>query len=356
MSFEELWYSSSGKPLQLYFFDEESSLTDGQCGSFLGDGICNSDFNTPEYDYDEGDCCASTCTDTFCGIGTLTDVFNTSIASGNGYPNCADPTMKPITILLNDVYLPPPTAENVFTNAQLQTRQPLMILDCDGKNIFMVSIDENMKNKTETVLVADGANCVMMVTNTTLGSTDAILYVNYTVFHGDKSSIYSDPVVMAQGDSSIESVAYFRRIDECILTKLKDHINTTTVYTGAAPANHAIRWLMKDSKGYSSCERDEFMERYALTVINFAAPIVNGNARNDMIVSNTENEGLWITTGRHCIWRAVGCVGSVVTELNYKALSEAFVSGTIPSEIALLKNLTAISMSKWNIQTWAIDV
>lgn len=48
MSFEELWYSSSGKPLQLYFFEEPDSLTEGQCSSFLGDGICNSYFNLRE--------------------------------------------------------------------------------------------------------------------------------------------------------------------------------------------------------------------------------------------------------------------------------------------------------------------
>ncbi len=341
MSFEDLWYSSSGRPLQLYFFDNETDLSEGQCSSFIGDGICNTYFDIAEYDYDEGDCCAASCTDTFCGIDTLTNAFGTDVVSGNGYPNCTDPTMKPITIRLNNVFNPTPTLFASISSTPRGIKEPLMILDCDDKNVLMVSINENMANQTETVKVADGANCLLGVRNSTVGAGD-IWYVDYTVFHGDKDSIVNDPIVMAEGNSYEASVTYFQRIEDCILEKLGDHIDISTVYTGTASSNKAIRWLMQESK-HPSCERADFMERYALAVINFAAVADIETPSNDTMQTD---EGLWITPGRHCIWSAVGCTGSVVTELNYRALDSRFAGGTIATEIGLLRNLTVMDMSK----------
>ncbi len=340
MTFEELWYSSSGKPLQLYFFEEDDSLTEGQCSSFLGDGICNSYFNLPEYEYDEGDCCASTCSDTLCGVDTLKKVFDTDIMSGNGFPTCRDPVMKPITIRLNKVFTPPAMMN---TGVVQEIREPIMILDCDGENVLMVSINDKMANKAETVMVADGANCIMMVKNSTIGA-GGIWYADYSVFHGDKDSIDSDPILMTNGNSFLESVTYFQKIEDCYLTKLEEYIDRPTVYTGTDPSNKAIRWLMKDSK-YSSCERSDFLERFALAAINFAAPVENEEF----------DQGLWITSGRHCIWRAVGCTGIVVTELNYNAIGAGNYTGYIASEIGLLKNLTGINFSKWNGPWHGVD-
>ena len=169
----------------------------------------------------------------------------------------------------------------------------------------MVSISYSMVNQTETFMVADGANCILLLRNRTIGNTP-IFFAEYEIYHGDKESIVSNPILMTQGNSFIESVTYFQKIEDCFLTKLEDHIDTRTVYTGSEPANKAISWLMKDSK-YSSCERSDFLERFALTAVNFAAPVED----------EANDEGLWITPGRHCIWRAVGCTGSVVTEINY---------------------------------------
>eukprot|EP00535_Pseudo-nitzschia_heimii_P001540 CAMPEP_0197186162 /NCGR_PEP_ID=MMETSP1423-20130617/13332_1 /TAXON_ID=476441 /ORGANISM="Pseudo-nitzschia heimii, Strain UNC1101" /LENGTH=1231 /DNA_ID=CAMNT_0042637391 /DNA_START=214 /DNA_END=3905 /DNA_ORIENTATION=+ len=342
-TFEETWYSTSGRPLELYFFDNQSSLTDDQCGSYLGDGICNSFFNRAEYDYDEGDCCAATCDETQCGIGALTNAFDTDIVSGNGYPMCIDKNMQPITIRINDVYVPEKASSiTVLVGSQSKPREPIMTLDCNGKNVLTFSMNENMKNKTEVVKVADGANCTMMVTNSTFGR-DGILFVDYTVFHGDEKSIVSKPIIMLNGDSAKEEMTYFQRIHECYFTKLQGHINFTTIYTDSKPSNKAVKWLTKDTGIFSDCESEGFLERYALATINYAAPIlprVVGENATIMYV-----KGLWITTARHCLWRAVGCTGNTVTELNYQALgNDVVVSGTLATEIALLKNLSEIAI------------
>ena len=321
----------------MYFFDDENSLDDEQCSSFLGDGICNLAFNIPDYEYDQGDCCAAICDDLHCGVGTMTEVFDTKVNSGNGFPYCKDPEMKPITILLNDVYLP---EENGFVDdnspfSDFEPRDPLMILDCDGANLLMVNVDVTMTNKTETVMVDDGADCTMTVKNATSGSIP-IWYVNYTVFHGDKESIDSDPIVMIQGDSLEEEVYHFQRIRECFIVKIDDYVDKTTIYTGTDPSNQAIDWLMDDSLGFSNCEDDQFIERYALAVINFAAPIFSEN----------QTEGLWITTERQCVWRNVACIDGRVTELDLGSLSGIILEGTVATEIGLLQNLAKIDMSK----------
>ena len=105
-SFEGTWYSSGGTPLDLYFFDNDVELDDALCSSFLGDGICNADFNTVAHQYDQGDCCASTCEGPNCGLGAMTEVFDTPVTTADGFPTCKDPQMTPITIRLNNVYAP----------------------------------------------------------------------------------------------------------------------------------------------------------------------------------------------------------------------------------------------------------
>ncbi len=343
MTFDDTWYSSSGRPLQLYFFDNNANLSEGQCSSFIGDGICNSYFNIAEFDYDEGDCCVASCTDAFCGVGTLTEAFGTKNISGSGYPSCKDPIMKPITIRLNNVFNPSPTIFASVDSVPRVIRDPLMILDCDGENALMVSINQNMINQTETVIVADGANCTMMVRNSVI--FDDIWYVDYTIFHGDKDSIVDDPIVMARGNSYQTSVTNFQRIEDCVLDKLGDYINKTTVYTGTAPSNNAIRWLMQESK-YSRCQQSDLVERYALVAINFAArAFIETEIHSDDGIQS--EEGLWVTPERHCSWSAVGCNGRVVTELNYGALGPRISYGNIATEIGLLQNLRVINMSKY---------
>jgi len=61
--FGETWYSSSNTPLDAYFVENNNTieLNKTTCASFLGDGDCDLFYNTFDYQYDGGDCCAATC-------------------------------------------------------------------------------------------------------------------------------------------------------------------------------------------------------------------------------------------------------------------------------------------------------
>ena len=314
---------------------------DEHCKAYLGDGVCNDIFNIPDYVFDGGDCCAATCDYPHCGSGAIQKVFNTSVTSGSGFPKCNDPQMLPITIHLNHVYVQTSSfgAPHDAPQSESLPIDPLLILDCDGLNILMANIDESMKYQSETVWIADGADCTMIVKNSTSGDLD-ISFVDYTIYHGDEESMATDPILVLQADSGQTEVTDFHRIEDCFLRKLRPYINTKTIYTGTGPSNKAVDWLMKDVQGYSNCQDKGFIDRYALAAINFAAPIMDTN-----LIDDTEPSGLWINPERQCVWRNVACVNNSVTELDLGALSNIVLSGTIASEIGLLKSLVSLDMS-----------
>eukprot|EP00531_Pseudo-nitzschia_arenysensis_P000398 CAMPEP_0116156516 /NCGR_PEP_ID=MMETSP0329-20121206/22873_1 /TAXON_ID=697910 /ORGANISM="Pseudo-nitzschia arenysensis, Strain B593" /LENGTH=1018 /DNA_ID=CAMNT_0003653603 /DNA_START=73 /DNA_END=3129 /DNA_ORIENTATION=- len=329
---EETWYSRTGTPLELYFFDDNKNDLDyDECSSFLGDGSCDTVFNIFDHNYDEGDCCAATCEGLDCGVGALTTVFENNVTSGNGYPFCANPDMKPITIELNNVYVPPDNPLKGDTSGpfdRIPAIEPLMILDCDGINVLMVNIKAEMKFARETVYVSDGADCEVTVKNNTGGPLD-IQYVNYTVYHGNETQVDTDRIVMFNADSFTESVHKFRRIPECYFEKLSEFVDNTTIYTGDSPSNKAVDWLLQDSEGFSNCQYDSFIERYALAAINYGAPNI----------AESSTDGLWLSKQRHCVWQNVECVDDFVTQLDLGSTDDLLLSGTIATEIGLLKNI-----------------
>merc|ERR1712032_41268 len=92
------------------------------------------------------------------------------------------------------------------------------------------------------------------------------------------------------------------------------------------------------------------VERYALAVINFAAPIDKSllnpayynETLNEMLISDT----LWVNEGWQCTWPNVVCIdGSVVDLFISSAELGDQLSGTITTEIGLLKNLSIFDMS-----------
>mmetsp|Transcript_63806 Transcript_63806/g.71312 ORF Transcript_63806/g.71312 Transcript_63806/m.71312 type:complete len:1086 (-) Transcript_63806:338-3595(-) len=357
-SFEVDWSSRTGTPLELYFFGEdEDNYDDIQCGSFLGDGVCNDLFNIPSYLFDEGDCCSSTCDGSFsCGIGEVTNAFETIVTGGDGYPTCIDPTQDAITIRINSVYVAEESGfgggdDDGFLGDQ-PPRNPLLVLDCDGSNVLMITIVPAMENETETVMVGDGAECILSIKNVTSGGVD-INFVNYTIFHGDEASIDDNPIIMMEADSYIDGIIHFQRIRDCFFNKLSLYTDNTTIYTGTEPQNKAIDWLMEDSLGASACEYDTFVERYALAVINFAAPIdmsLTNPAYNETSSEKLISDSLWIENDRQCAWSNVACQNGLVLDLDLGSTGLGNqISGTIATEIGLLKNLNKTDMSFNNI-------
>jgi hypothetical protein len=156
-----------------------------------------------------------------------------------------------------------------------------------------IYVDKLMENQTETIMVNDGADCTMTIRNDSSKldwESDPIWYVKYTILHGDKKSIGSNSIVVAQSSSAKESTYDFKRIPECYFDKLSDHINKSIVYAGIEydPTAKAIDWLVNDKSGKLICEDSFFLERYALAIIYFAAP------------SNYPDD-FWISTTRQCV-------------------------------------------------------
>ena len=93
--------------------------------------------------------------------------------------------MKPITIQINNIYVPPRSPFAFPETGPFQglpPLDPLLMLDCDGKNILNVNIGESIKFETETVMVADGADCELSIKNQT-----AEFYRGFLLSSVDKS-------------------------------------------------------------------------------------------------------------------------------------------------------------------------
>eukprot|EP00536_Pseudo-nitzschia_multiseries_P018158 jgi/Psemu1/264720/estExt_Genewise1Plus.C_22070003 len=105
---------------------------------------------------------------------------------------------------------------------------------------------------------------------------------------------------------------------------------------------------MEDTSGFSNCESPDFIERYALAAVNFAAPLNSSAAFTDEEYGNDAyNEGLGITTERHCNWVMVACFDGSVVDLTFDYGGRR--SGTLATEIGLLRNLKTIEMSAQGI-------
>ena len=90
--------------------------------------------------------------------------------------------------------------------------------------------------------------------------------VTYTVYHGNAKSMETNPIVMFQGDSEDTEPRGFLRIRDCFFSKLNEYIDNTTIYTSKSPSSKAIDLLMRRK---DSCDDTDFVQKYALTTINF---------------------------------------------------------------------------------------
>jgi len=398
-TFSNGWFINHGTSIDVQFFSEPE--LDGTCDSFMNDGRCDSIFNSRDNDYDGGDCCASTCTKSNCGVGALTSAFDNEI-NGDGFPNCLDPAMVPITISIDSIFhysiyeqhadvgrydnendeddrtssstdLTLPLPATPISDSFII--EPIMLLDCDDRNVLTVNINVNMASKMETVMVEDGTKCTIRINNSTIIDSP-IWYVNYTVYHGDRKSVEEDPIVILQEQSMYNEFANFERIPNCYIERLSDHLDSAAIYTGTGPQNQAIEWLRMTSRvsQNSLCEDDYFVDRYALSVLNFAAPVVlpisppdgsstetidndfgplmdlsTGNSSLNVAstprqheVRGISYEELWIKTQRNCFWQNVKCDELSIVSLDLRRYD---LYGTIASSISLLTNLTNLQFA-----------
>ena len=352
--FEESWVSASNTPLDLYFFNGTNE-TEMHCDLFLDDGICDPVFNELGYDYDGGDCCAATCTKSNCGRGGLSSVFGNSADSGDGYENCDDPSMYPITFYLNAMTSSrdpkitgweqrsdtPNPNEPVWDRdddkfIEWMDAEPVktyMSLDCNGRNVMTVYVDKSMVDRKQTAMVEDGAQCNLVVRNTTtnLGilEDDPIWFVDYTIFYDEPISDNSavERVEILTGHSAEVGVVDFTRIPECYFEKLHNHLDIEAIYTGNSSSIQAVDWLLGDSNPKLQCEDPNFLERYALVKMNF-------------VMNQTE---LFITRDEQCRWQSINCNEGKVVSIQ---LPNQGLGGGVPSEIGLIPNLQTLKLGE----------
>jgi hypothetical protein len=112
---------------------------------------------------------------------------------------------------------------------------------------------------------------------------------------------------------------------DCAVDVLLNYVDKKSLSNDVS--RKTIDWMMSDKLAYLVCENAFFIEKYALGVLNFAAPI---KASDDLM-------GLWVEDdARRCMWPSITCEGGSVVKLG---LDSSELTGSIPPEIALLSNL-----------------
>jgi len=351
-SFSESWMSSSGEAFIPLFLGENGTEQDGlksqfnlfgveekelHCDLGLGDGICDPAFNEIQYNYDGGDCCSATCIGPRCGSGALTSAFNTSDVYGDGFPDCKLSELVPLTIVLNDITSSrdPKFAEfepirnpgvNEITWRVATPVNPNLSLDCNGKHVFSVDIDQSMESKSETVMVEDGADCTMVIRNTVSPPNldSPIWFVDYELFHGDEK--FKILTQITQSSSEME-VVEFSLVPECFFS----FSDSENMYTGSGPSINAIDWLLNDDSGNSQCEDELLIERFGLAMLDYT---INGNATI-------------INEQRQCTWPFVDCDQGAVTQvdLNKWNLGKGEFSGNIAKILDNFKSLKVLNLT-----------
>lgn len=160
-AFEIPWLSPFKKPLDMYFVDaDEDQLF---CTQFQNDGVCNSDLNINDYQYDGGDCCGTTCGKPGCGERGEVEAFGQKITGDSivAFPTCVDKAMKNITFYLED----PIFGQDYGSGIAIW--EPTLELKCGDldRTVFSVPIDELMMGGSYDVQVDERADCTLTKIN-----------------------------------------------------------------------------------------------------------------------------------------------------------------------------------------------
>lgn len=359
--FDERWTSGSGAPLDLFFF-ESTDADELNCDLVLGDGFCDEAFNDPGYEFDQGDCCATTCIGPNCLRGGMKTVFGISNdgMESFGFQDCKDDQMKPITFKLNaiknsrdnKVYPGELCYDNFYIDEETwRNKEPTPTyydLDCDGRAVMTVNIDKSMEGNSETVWVKDGADCTLFVRNSTASGDDyarcaapPTWYVNSTLFHGEKGN---EIIEIVTHHSEEVNTLNFTRLPDCYINELGDRLKikfeTSTVYTGDGPVNKAIDWLLEDSQQVVSCGDDGFGTRFNLAFLYFS--------------TTPENE--FIKREKHCTWDSIIC--GPQGQIEMIDLHSSGLDGTLPlpNNVRDFPDLTHIEIYQNTITAIEADI
>ena len=114
-------------------------------------------------------------------------------------------------------------------------------------------------------------------------------FVNYTIFNDKEKGIQ-----ILQGFSGELERVNFHRMPDCAVEALLNYVDKKSLSDDMS--KKSIDWMMNDKLTHVVCENAFFIEKYALGVLNFAAPI---NGSDDL-------GGLWIRNDeRRCMCKAM---------------------------------------------------
>ena len=338
-TFEQDWESSSGAPLSLFFFDSELDEAALYCDLTLGNGICDRQFDYAGYSYDEGDCCAATCSQSNCGRESKETVFGDSVYPQVDFPFCKDPDMVPLTIKFNDIidsHLYLEKDNDNFAFREVTPEKPYFALECNDVPVLTAYIDQSMINNTHTVMVKDGSTCMLEVKNNTASKEpipmldDPIWLVEYTIFHGGIETLDNDEAVEILTQQSIErDVVQFKRIPDCYLRKLHNFTEIENIYPAVGITNEAIDWLVNTDTENLRCDDPQFIERYVAATIMFS-------------MGKTE----FLSFKNQCTWSPIKCSNGNIAAVNLEGDWGSNATIELPSEIGLLTNLKRLELGK----------
>ncbi len=169
---ESIWFSIYDRPIALNFLENEGNHEDKEffnCGIHVGDGLCNEELNTFMFQYDGGDCCATSCKrPEYCGTRSVLfeSAFGEKNVAGYGFPfTCEDPNIfsgtesVPVDIYLDEIV--GGGDRNVATQIPYLTL--LCIVDNNPVQFFSIPLEKSMEGNTQTIVLKDGLECSLHV-------------------------------------------------------------------------------------------------------------------------------------------------------------------------------------------------
>jgi Leucine-rich repeat (LRR) protein len=283
----------------------------------LGDSKCNVHFNKKSYDYDGGDCCGGTCDGIECGFDGLHSAFGKKLTVASfGFEHCNNPEMAVITLVWKRL-----RNHDYCNNGEEFCAIVALNLRCDDRTYFdlpelRLDVEDNCEGPfNQTVLVPYGSTCH-------LESSQDWYNVDYefAMYYGlDESEC-----LIHESNQDTTSV-WFHIPTHCFSDALTDHMES--FFDDSIQAN-AVETLSQDTISDRLCMNDQdlLVERFALKVLNFSVAIDNNNFK-----------------AHQC----QGWGGSAVKiecdenhKITYLYIKDARTEGTIPTELALLSQLT----------------
>lgn len=98
------------------------------------------------------------------------------------------------------------------------------------------------------------------------------------------------------------------------------------------PEEKALQFLIETDSLSLSANTNRVVQRYALAVLWFGT---------GSWATNNESQASWISSSHECEWYGITCEDGYVTEL---FLDERKMIGTVPGDVFLLRNLTALNL------------